>query len=383
MKTTVKDFILDNLTDKNFEKLVNTLVEENIRYICLNEDNIIDATSNYLNNQNPCYTKDNTFEILNEIKKVSMSYVTDYKDDILLADGLKPLNDTTMSWMPVKDKVKVEENSEESMNTTKKVVGNLPDKSLEFEPELPFKKTESSVGEVELEIDELEIAGVEKRKGNAEYLSFQDIKIALIPEGQMSYEAKLPELSIENYKEFLQKNKIQTTLALLNFIYEVFHYSNESKLENKFKEFSNETSHVKITNSPNCTSDYSINFLLDNRSRYAPSEEKKAYYKRSEKSTDSEGRHNLPYFAWDFPVSSPDFLEYEELVQDLEWGPEYILAPFTFYLNEDIVVPKVSDDVLYEILGQVVHVLTFQGFIKEDQLNCIKYFNESYVLNIV
>ncbi|MFD1850766.1 hypothetical protein [Oceanobacillus bengalensis] len=387
MKTTVKDFILDNLTDKNFEKLVNTLIIEKARFYHGGfDDELIDTVENYLSKQNPSYPKGNTFEILNEIKKVSTVYKSNYKDFLLIEElqDLEALNDTSTSWMPSPENTP-EENPKKVKYTTREETENSTAEPLEMEFDLSEAATDDFLSDdfLEMSDDVLETSDDETQKDNSEYTFIQDINIALIPNGYVGYEDRLHEMNMENYKEFLHEEKIQTALALANFIYEVLHYSNESKLENNFEEFSNETSHVKITNDHEYIDSYGVQFLLDNRSRYVSDKMKKAFYNMSRSLIIEE---ELSYYNdsfFEFSILPPKFLEYEELIEDLEMEPTYILAPFTFYLNEELFVPKVSDNVLNDILSQLIHVLTFQGFTKEEQISNIKYFNRVYEHRIV
>lgn len=56
----------------------------------------------------------------------------------------------------------------------------------------------------------------------------------------------------------------------------------------------------------------------------------------------------------------------------------YIVAPFTNYLNEKIMIPDVSESEMYELLEQIIHILTGQGFTEEMQLGDIEYQDEKY-----
>jgi len=317
MKTTVKDFILENLTDRNFEKLVNTLITEKVRYYTNSDEELVDITSNYLNSQSPIYLENDTFEIVNEIKKV-------------------------------------------------KVISAV---SLDLELEVDFPQATLNVPSNHINNNE------------SEYFSLREIKTALLFDEHTEGKDILGEINIENYQECLQKEKPQITFSLLTFIHEVLSYSDESKFETYYKEFSKEQTYLKIINEQKYMDGYGFLFYLDSKSRHVSQETKAAYRKRSEENVDNEGRHNLPRDAWEFPVNEPEFLEYTEVIESLEMDYERTLAPFTFYLNKELSIPKFSDEILYDLLEQLIHVLTFQGFTEDEQITNIEYSKKVYEKN--
>lgn len=368
MKTKVKEFILDNMTDENFEKLVNMLITEKARLYHIHDPELMDTVSNYLSQQLSSYPKNNTFEILNQIKKVCTAYLADYRNH-LPVDGLEVLNDISTSFMPSENTL--EEMFEKMKATTRKEIKNLSGMPREHEREL-------EISDAELDF----LSNDSEQIDNSEYIHLQNVNFAFIPnerEEYEDYEDKIHELNIDNYEEIIHREIIQTALGLANFIYEVLHFSNESKWENNFKEASNEESLVRITNDDGYESGYSVLFHLDSRSRYISNEMKEAYRKRLSEMVSSDGWRIFSDGLCEFPVKLPKFIEYSELIEDLEMGPEYILAPFTFYLNEELLIPNTSYDNLYDILEKLIHILIFQGFTKAEQLTQIMDFNEVYM----
>lgn len=45
-------------------------------------------------------------------------------------------------------------------------------------------------------------------------------------------------------------------------------------------------------------------------------------------------------------------------------------------MNEEFIVPEISVKVLNEILEQLIHIFTHQGFSEKEQMENINYFNE-------
>jgi hypothetical protein len=372
MKTTVREFILANMTDENFGKLVNMLIVEKAWYYNYDHE-LIDTLENYLNEQSPCYPQNNTFEVMNEIKKVSTLYKSDYRDALIFDElqDLEALNDISTSlWMPSKNQT--EDIPEKVTDTMPGKIENLSDEPLDCGD--CFDTAE----DYPLDDDTLEMSNNNSHKDNSVYYHIQDIKIALITDRYAGYQEN--DLTTENYKEYVHKEKSQTALALANFMYEVLHYTNENRFEHNFNEFSNEPSLVKITDDNKYIEGYGVQFLLDNRTRYVSEKTKGAYYERNESiDAANEGKfgyYSMPYFH--YTVMPPRFVEYMELMEDLKDSQTFILAPFTFYLNEELEVPKVSIEVLYEILEQLIYLLTLQGFIKEEQISNINFFNKDF-----
>lgn len=368
MKTTVKDFILDNLTDENFEKLVNMLIKENVRMY--NNDEMTDTVSTYLNKKKANNAKNNTFEILNEIKKISKFYVVNYKNE-LLDNNLPDLNDLTPVWMPTIN---------HSQESSEKMIIGMPDDTLSLEINSPMasvkniSENDSNSAESDISEDEFPFTSElgEQKYIDSEYTSFDQVKIEFLSEYYSDYDKKYigsHEINAANYQEHIHQEKNRISLELVNFIYEVLHFTTDEKLEIKFEQFFDEESHVKIENDDGFDHGYSVHFLLDNRTRYMSAKFHKMYYEEYEEK---------------FEIMTPEFIEYDYLQEDLSsYENNYLLAPFTNYLNEVIMVPEYSAEVRYGTLEQFIHVLTHQGFTKEDQINNIKYFNENYGLGIL
>lgn len=321
MTTTVKSFILNNLTDKNFEKLVNMLIIDKINFYSLSDSDLL---TDYLNTQTPHYLEEGTFEILNEIKKVAPSQGEDYNNELLL-DGIEKLNELSMEWMP----------------------GSAPIN------EVPKKTNFKSSYDNE----------------HFEYTSIHQINSPLINNTNDEYEEELFDINKENYIDILKREKDHTALALANFIYEAVYFTNENKPEIDAGELASESSLVKITDDLEYTDGYGVQFLLDTRSRYVTAKQKENY------------RDRYPSeYAYDFKVTAPEFVEYQTIVDEVQPRlGEYILAPFTFYLNEELDLPKMSDEETYDVYEQLIHVLTLQGFTKEEQTGTIRYANGEYI----
>lgn len=365
MKTTVRDFILDNMTDSNFERLVNMLILESV-FDPWN-DELVDTISEYLNKKKS-YTKNNTFEILNEIKKITHDYPYNYKGECLIVDELLYDVNATTLWMPTTnssddDSENMEFNISEVNPSMESLEASIIDNDeLDPEPELEFNFYDK-----DLPID------LEPRKfKDSEYRSFNDLKIAFLSETYEDIEKNyinINDLNTTNYQEYVFWGKNRIALGLSNFIYEILEYTTEYKLKNNFEQFSNESSHVKIEIDNQYEFGYCVHFLLDNRTRYISDSTHKAYYNYT-------GGYKIA-------IEPPKFVDYDELQESLSFEEGiYLLAPFTDYLNEELIVPNVSEDVLYGLLEQLIYILTHQGFTKEEQIKEIKYWNETYVKNL-
>lgn len=320
MTATVKSFILNNLTDQNFEKLVNMLIVDKIYLYGLDE---LEFLEDYLNGQTPSYSQEETYEILNEIKKVTPSQAANYKNELLM-DGIEELNNLSMEWMPA--------TASTAVHTTIK--------NFSSDYETP--------------------------KEDFEYTSIHEVKTPLINNPDDDYEEELFDINKENYTDILEREKDHTALALANFVYEVIYFTNDSKPEIDTGELTSEVSLVKITEDPEYTSGYVIQFLLDNKSRYLTAEQLERYRDH--------------YDIYRYTPAAPEFVKYQAIVDDVQpFVGEYILAPFTFYLNEQLNVPKLSDEESLDVVEQLVHVLTLQGFTKEEQVSTIKYAYREYL----
>ncbi|KRG12776.1 hypothetical protein [Lederbergia galactosidilytica] len=350
MKTTVRDFILDNMTDQNFEKLVDMLL---VDIVSLSDNEMIDKVSEYLKRQTS-YTQENTFEIVNEIKKLTTNYYPTKTADELPFYDFEELNDPTPVWMPTTSK------SGEKLNIEKH----------DHSDDDPLGSSEP------LEFNDSEYTFFEQVKIDFRTKTYEDIEKNYLAPWDMNE---------TNYQEIIYQEKNRIALGLSNFIYEVLHYTRENKLENNFEQFSNERSHVKIDIGYVYGVDYSVHFLLDHRSRYVSAERKRAYSNYySYQDVFKVGDINYDYgeVTVEFSVEPPKFVEYEELWEHLSVGGPYILAPFTAYLNEELIVPEVSKEVLYALFEQLIYLLTYQGFNKEEQLREIIASNKDYAYNL-
>lgn len=365
MKTTVRDFILDNMTDSNFERLVNMLIIESVRIY--RHDELVDIMSEYLIKQKSCYTKSNTFEILNEIKKITHDYCCDYKGEFLAFEEFPyDVNDITTLWMPTTNSADDDsENMEIKISEVNPSMESLEASIIdndEFDPELEL---EFNIFDKDLPID------LEPQKfKDSEYRSFNDLKIAFLSKTYEDIEKNyinINALNTTNYQEYVLWEKNRIALGLSNFIYEILAYTTEYKLKSNFEQFSNESSHVKIEVDNQFECGYSVHFLLDNRTRYIPKRTHEQYYKM---------------FDCEIEIIPPNFVEYDYLQEDFLFETIYLLAPFTDYLNEELIVPNDSEYVLYDLLEQLIHILTHQGFTKEEQIQEIKYCNEIYMGNL-
>lgn len=86
MKTTVKDFILDHMTDANFEKLVDMFIMDGVWF---HYDEIIEKISAYLNEQKDEEIRNDTFEKLNKIKEIPENYVVNFEGGLLIPAHIK------------------------------------------------------------------------------------------------------------------------------------------------------------------------------------------------------------------------------------------------------------------------------------------------------
>ncbi|WP_053218231.1 hypothetical protein [Virgibacillus senegalensis] len=317
METTVRDFILDNLTDQHFEKLVNRLIIENVRLYDL--DDRTETVSQYLKEQKPSYTKNDSFEIVNEIERMNNPQMMD----------LKELNDLIPVWMPTRNNVE-----------------EHPDKGINTDEELDVSDSPN---------------GRDPLNGS-EYSSFRQLKIAFLSENPLEREKNdiAPyEVNSTNYKAYVRQEINRVAWGLSNFIYEMLHYSPANKPE----EFPDEKSLVKIRDDEDQQDGYCVHFLLDNRTRYISEEAHQAYLRR-----------------WDsaIPIVEPGFMDYFSIWEDYITDKTYILAPFTNYLNEKMIVPELSEEGLMDVLVQLVHFLTLNGFTKEEQIEEIICANSNY-----
>ncbi|WP_062106516.1 hypothetical protein [Bacillus niameyensis] len=354
MKTTVKRFILDNMTDSNFEKVVDLLIIESVR---IYDSEISVTVSEYLNKQKPCYSKNNSFEILNEIKKISDAYILNYKEDAFLDWEMEFLNRPTSQWMPTMNKP--EENSD-VLELKESIANSSESDSEKVKVEIIDADPFSSDEEIDIS-DCLPFGSEPQEKDKLLYNSFSQLKIAFLTETYQNIEKNYInpwDVNATNYQEYVHQEKNKFALGLSNFIYEILHYTTEAKLE----QFSDERSLVKIDNDNEYSDEYCVHFHLDNRTRYISEEVRSAYYKR---------------YDCEFEQEPPKFIEYEILLEYLfNYEYTYILAPFTDYLNEELIVPEVSEK--YGIFEQLIQILTFQGFTKDEQITEICSANKTY-----
>lgn len=306
MKTTVKNFILDNMTDSNFEKLVNFLIIVEIFDNDLFESELSDKITEYISDQNASYTENNTFEKLHSIEKRT--------DD--------------------SNRIRNDEFSNQ---------------------ELPMDTP------LDMIIDESE-----------------DIDNDKVDSIDFELEIEPNDVTFSNYQEYVNQKQSILAFKLSHFILGILNYKSDEKLKNNFEQFSNEKSHVKIDDENEHYDGYCVHFLLDNRTRYLSEGVLTEYYNTNRFRVISDDPGYNTYADFEFKVTPIEFVEYELLQEVLIDDYIYILAPFTDYLNEELIVPKLSKEGLYNILQQFIHLFTIQGFTREEQINNIKYFDENY-----
>lgn len=375
MKTTVKDFILDNMTDLHFERLVNLLLIEQVQtFVHSMEDTI----SEYVSKQENSYTKNNTFEIVNHIKKISDRY-TYY--DILSTDeevGIIHLNDSS-AFEQIK------------MNRIKKVSGDVEKETHKKKPVIKTPKvsvTTSTDNHLELELDffdgddelpfhiDPEISNGTKE----EVYDFHNIKFAFLSKNDQVHERNdidINDLNMTNYQEYVAQQKKKIAWGLSSFIYEILHYKSEYNFKKDFEPFLHEESLVKLEKE--CEYgygyEYYVYFFLENRTRYISEETQRIY---------SEKMQSFYNDDWGFVadirinVEEPRFVECFELQEDIFASDDHMLEPFIYYLKEEMTIPEVSEEGLYGILEQFIHILTFLGYTVEKQIEEIRYIDKYY-----
>ena len=281
MNTTVKGFIINNLSDEHFERLVYRLI---IEEFCKYEPNLSDqGTAYYL--QNRCYTEKNTYTILQAIQNLQ----------------------------------------KEDLDSLYHSIVKMPIAFLEGEPAL----------EIDLEAHEV---------------------------------------TESNYQLFIDQELLNKTADLIRFIYEVSEsrpgepLAVRSELYNEWLKFEGHTgtpsrSYVEISNRAGYSFGYCVCMLLDSRTRYVSAEAQSSYRSR---------------WDADVPVSAIKFAEFDEIAEDLEMDNEYRLEPFTHYLNEPITVPPVSDEVIYDLVEQLIILLTAQGFTEQEQQESVHHYDQQF-----
>ncbi|WP_062514733.1 hypothetical protein [Halobacillus sp. KGW1] len=335
MKMTVKDFILRNMTDKNFEKLVHARITENVRMY--EYDDVTSPLTEYLRTKEGKNFDDASFHTLHEIEKVSEAYRCNYKEELLVKD-LGDLNADTSVWMPT-------ENIDQPFKREEQRVRNEP---------LTAVATEH---EVELELDShgepLEDSG---------YQSFDEISFPFLNEKAVYVEGiEAHEVNESNYQKYAQQERSNLALGLANFIYELLHYSNDGT--GSMERSAGGESAVEVKEEGEYADGYCVRFFLDNRTRYLSNETHLSFLRRYETS---------------IPVATPAFVEYTAIWEDFLTENNYVLAPFTDYLYEQIKVPEDSEESVWQVLEQFVHILTLNGFTKEEQVENIVFTNNDY-----
>lgn len=368
MNTTVKRFMLDYLTDQRFEMIVNELLKERARYYNVS-DELYSMVDEFISELPLHYPEPNTFEIIEEIKKVSTTFVSYYRDEFEseILGGLWDLSQFSMSWMPSEQ---TEVKQPWVIRTT-----SAPPPVMDIENEPPLE--DDTLDWLASSSGSENVHATVKEK-DEEYSTIQYIECALIPKGYIGYDDRLAELDEQNYKEIINQFKPQLALALVNFVYEVIHYSNPNPLASVFGELTNDTSYVKITEDSDCDHGYGMQIYLEDRSMYASKSVKEHYEERTKDWMESDPWYRKGNDVPEFPVTTPEYIRYVEMIEDLDGTPQYLFAPFTFYLNEEITVPSNESQVIDDLLFQFIHVLTFQGFTKEEQVDMIRYANEYY-----
>ncbi|WP_062050355.1 hypothetical protein [Bacillus sp. JCM 19034] len=351
MKTTVKDFILNNMTDVHFERLVNMLVIENER---IYYSEMADTITEYVNKQESSYKKNNTFEIVNQIKMLTEQNLIEF-----LVPTTNDLNDSRPLEALLTHRLAKKSKDVDPIIETPNVSITV-NSSNDLEPEL-------DISDIDLE-PELHCEPQNVKDLKAKPIYFTDIKFAFLSnkkEDNDSHYIKANEVNMMNYQEYVSQQKKRVALGLSNFIYEMLHFNSEYKLMNDFKSFSHEESHVKIVNNDSVDDPiYDVHILVDNRTRYIPKNELKYYYDET---------------GIEFSEEPPAFIEYDHLQEDVTMGMHhYILEPFVCYLNEGITIPNLSEKELYDLLEQFIHLFTHHGFTKDEQIESIRYFDKEY-----
>lgn len=343
MKTTVRSFILDNMTDIHFEKLVHSLIIDSI-VVYQPDDIVLEKVQDYLN-ELAIESSVHTFESLNEIKRMSTHYVANYENQFL-PRGMSELNETTPSW-----KMKVYDPQEE--------------------PELEFDLDEMD-SSVNVQDVKTFFTYYPQLKGERGYLFFDELQLPFrfsLPRDSELFIDKIDASNVDesNCLDYIDQDLRQVALGLANFLFEVIHYTPTNKLESDLFE---EISRVKIETDSRYSFGHCVHFLLDNRTRYVSEGTQQAYSERGDGKLE---------------VVSPGFVEFDSLYEDLSLGDivtTHILEPFTNYLNEPLTIPELSAEALYDVLEQLIMLLTTQGFTKLEQRQHIISENKNYEKNI-
>lgn len=368
---TVKEFILSQLTDQRFEQVVNKLIEEDVWYH-LSDDEILSLIRKYLADTPALYAKPDTFQILEEIQKVSTSYVSDYKQELKAGtlEDLKGLGELSFSWMPGRQ------------SQSEKITRNQIESDLE--PVLDGQQEPPLEAGLDWFDEDLDHSTSHVYAGASDkYGAIHQIECLLTSNGDIEFENRIYELNEQNYKRIVDQLKQQTTLALVNFIYEVLHYSNSHKLASVLGNSDDGASYVKVSKHTEKENGYDINIFLEHRSKYLSEETKKIFVKKVNIFSE-EGTTYTSSFTMDkFPEINSGYVCYDALIEDLEVSSEYLLAPFTFYMNEEITLPNFDSRLLDDLLFQLIHIFTFHGFTKEDQIKQIMSANQTYEQRLI
>ena len=220
------------------------------------------------------------------------------------------------------------------------------------------------------------IQALQKEDLNSLHSFVHNLPVAFLAAEEMALHIGLEahEVTISNYRAFVDQELVNKAVKLIRFIYEVLESPPGEPLAGTsglFKEWmkvepnpdTTGQSHVKITDQAIYSSGYCVHILLDNRIRHLSSEAHMSYLRQ-----------------WDvvIPVPPVQFVEFVALAEDLVTGNEYRLEPFTHYLDEPITIPSDEQEVTYSLLEQFITLLTSQGFTVDEQLDSIQYYDQNF-----
>lgn len=349
MKTTIKEYILENMTDRNFEKIIHTMISNEV-FRNVPDDYLLNMVTEHMEELST-QVEETAIDMKQQIINMPAYYIANYKGEFL-PRGMKELNDPVSTWQM-----------------------NVVDLDAALELEMSgMDLFDSSGGVRDLKYFFASYPELIKEQGN---FFFDELKFpyhfnnADDREMSMDY-IEAYDVDEKNYTEYIEQEKRTLVVKMANFIYEVLHYSRDHKMERpQFEGYTVEESYVKIEKDTSYPSGYAVSFLVDNRTRYISAETQRAYSNWAE-------NEELAEIA-------PGFVEFETLLEDLSlWDikRDYMLEPFTSYLNEELTLPTLSETATYDLLEQLVLLLTRQGFIKSEQIQEIKAENESYEANV-
>lgn len=318
MKTTVKDFILDNMTDLNFIKLVHTLlinrIDEDDPYFDMFDvlDKVDDYFAKHIRNE----VKDHSFLILNEIKKIPEDYQID-----------SPKNNDN------KNDIELDVDGDEELDAT-------PIRS-DFDDSANYPQNSS--------LD------------NVEYVYFKNLTFPFsFMNHSDEYDLYPDTVNDENLENYIQLEMDWLAFRLSQFLFQVLHAKSEEKQELDLSRLSHNGSLVKIDKDN--YGDYAVHLFLDHRTRYFPEDMLKRRFEI--------GRPIV--------IIDPRFVEFGEIYEDLTFYEMcWILQPFTNYLHEEMLIPEEID--IFSMLEQLILIFTFHGVTVNEQMKNLEEYGESFV----